>query len=64
VGAIDGGSSGSPLFNAQAQIVGQLSGSCGGDVADVCASGPGEANSTVDGAFADYFPRLQPILSP
>ncbi|HET8945601.1 MAG TPA: serine protease [Candidatus Polarisedimenticolia bacterium] len=64
VGAIDGGSSGSPLFNAQAQIVGQLSGSCGSDVADVCASGPGEANSTVDGAFAAYFPRLQPILAP
>jgi len=64
VGAIDGGSSGSPLFNAQAQIVGQLSGSCGSDVADVCASGPGEANRTVDGAFAAYFPRLQPILAP
>jgi len=64
VGAIDGGSSGSPLFNAQAQIVGQLSGSCGSDVSDVCSSGPDEANSTVDGAFAAYFPRLQPILAP
>jgi trypsin-like peptidase len=64
VGAIDGGSSGSPVINAQAQIVGQLSGSCGSAVADVCASGPGGANTTVDGAFAAYFPRLQPLLAP
>ncbi|HEV8200429.1 MAG TPA: serine protease [Candidatus Polarisedimenticolia bacterium] len=64
VGAIDGGSSGSPLFNTQAQIVGQLSGSCGSEVSDVCSSGPGESNSTVDGAFAAYFPRLQAVLAP
>jgi lysyl endopeptidase len=64
VGAIDSGSSGSPVFNAQAQIVGQLSGTCGADVADACGAGPGEPNATVDGAFAAYFPRLQPILDP
>ena len=64
VGAIDGGSSGSPILNAQAQIVGQLSGTCGADVADACGAGPGEANATVDGAFAAYFPRLQAILAP
>jgi hypothetical protein len=35
-----------------------------GPTPDVCASGPGDANATVDGAFAASFPRLQPILAP
>jgi len=64
VGAIDGGSSGSPITNASAQIVGQLSGTCGLTPSDPCASGPGGANATVDGAFAAYFPVVQPIISP
>jgi lysyl endopeptidase len=63
-GAIDGGSSGSPILNASSQIVGQLSGTCGTNPSDPCASGPGEANATVDGAFAFYFSTVQPILNP
>ena len=64
VGAIDGGSSGSPVVNGSSQIVGQLSGTCGTNPSDPCASGPGEANATVDGAFAFYFSIVQPILDP
>ena len=63
-GAIDGGSSGSPVLNASSQVVGQLSGTCGTNPSDACASGPGEANATVDGAFAFYYSTVQPILSP
>lgn len=63
-GAIDGGSSGSPILNASSQIVGQLSGTCGTAPEEVCSSGPGEADATVDGAFAFYFPTVQPILNP
>ena len=64
VGAIDGGSSGSPIVNASVQVVGQLSGTCGSNASAVCESGPGEANATVDGAFAAYFATVQPILAP
>ncbi|HZI95337.1 MAG TPA: trypsin-like peptidase domain-containing protein, partial [Patescibacteria group bacterium] len=64
IGAIDGGSSGSPIVNGSSQIVGQLSGTCGTNPADPCASGPGEANATVDGAFAFYFASVQAILAP
>jgi hypothetical protein len=64
VGAIDGGSSGSPITNAALQIVGQLSGTCGFNPSQVCSSGPGEDNATVDGAFAFYFTQVQPILNP
>lgn len=63
-GAIDGGSSGSPIANSSAQIVGQLSGTCGTNPSDPCASGPGEANATVDGAFAFYFQTIKPIINP
>lgn len=63
-GAIDGGSSGSPVLNAASQIVGQLSGTCGSNPNDPCSSGPGEANATVDGAFAFYYSTVQPILNP
>ena len=64
IGAIDGGSSGSAILNGSAQIVGQLSGTCGASPSDPCASGPGEANATVDGAFASYFPSIKPIINP
>jgi lysyl endopeptidase len=64
VGAIDGGSSGSPIVNASIQIVGQLSGTCGTNPSDACSSGPGEANATVDGAFAFYFATVKPFLQP
>jgi V8-like Glu-specific endopeptidase len=61
VGATDGGSSGSPVVNSSSQIVGQLSGSCGFNVGDPCDA---ESNATVDGAFAFYYPTVQPILNP
>ncbi|HKB07020.1 MAG TPA: trypsin-like peptidase domain-containing protein [Candidatus Polarisedimenticolia bacterium] len=63
-GAIDGGSSGSPIVNASSQIVGQLSGTCGSMATEVCLSGPGEANATVDGAFAAYYLTVKPIIDP
>jgi V8-like Glu-specific endopeptidase len=63
-GAIDGGSSGSPILNASSQVVGQLSGTCGTNPNDACASGPGEANATVDGALAFYFNTGKPFLNP
>ena len=58
-GATEGGSSGSPVLNAQAQVVGQLSGACGYNVNDECDS---VNNATVDGAFAYYYPEVQPFL--
>ena len=64
LGAIDGGSSGSPVVNAANQVVGQLSGTCGFSPNNVCASGPGEDNATVDGAFAFYYALVQPIINP
>ena len=64
LGAIDGGSSGSPIVNASNQVVGQLSGTCGTNPSAVCDSGPGEANATVDGAFAFYFATVRPFLAP
>lgn len=63
-GAIDGGSSGSPVLNASSQVVGQLSGTCGFNASAVCDSGPGESNATVDGAFAFYFSTVKPFLNP
>lgn len=63
-GAIDGGSSGSPIINGSQQIVGQLSGTCGSNPSDPCSSGPGEANATVDGAFAFYFSSVKPFINP
>jgi V8-like Glu-specific endopeptidase len=58
-GATEGGSSGSPVLNANGDIVGQLSGGCGTNVYDVCDS---VSNATVDGAFAAYFPAVSPWL--
>ena len=63
-GAIDGGSSGSPIVNASTQIVGQLSGTCGFSPSEVCSSGPGEANATVDGALAFYYQTVKPFIDP
>jgi V8-like Glu-specific endopeptidase len=60
-GAIDGGSSGSPVVNGSSQIVGQLSGICGTNVNDACDE---VSNATVDGAFAFYFSLVQPFLAP
>lgn len=60
-GATEGGSSGSPVMNASGQVVGQLYGVCGTNIGDVCDSA---SNATVDGAFAAYYPSVQPFLSP
>ncbi len=60
-GATEGGSSGSPVVNSAGQVVGQLSGCCGYNCADVCDTA---SNSTVDGAFAYYWPSVQPYLDP
>ncbi len=59
LGATEGGSSGSPVVNADGQIVGQLSGACGTNVNDTCDN---INNSTVDGAFASYFSQVAPWL--
>jgi V8-like Glu-specific endopeptidase len=61
LGATEGGSSGSPVVNAQGQLVGQLSGACGTNVNDVCDDAK---NATVDGAFAAYYPGVAAILGP
>jgi V8-like Glu-specific endopeptidase len=61
VGATDGGSSGSPVVRSDGKVVGQLSGCCGFNCADVCDTG---ANSTVDGALAHYFSSVSSFLSP
>ncbi len=59
VGAVEGGSSGSPVVNSSGQIVGQLSGSCGYNVNDSCDN---VLNATVDGAFASYYSQVEPYL--
>jgi PKD repeat protein len=61
VGATEGGSSGSPVYNMSGQIVGQLSGACGFNVNDPCDS---VSNATVDGAFASYFNAVKQWLDP
>jgi lysyl endopeptidase len=59
LGAIEGGSSGSPVLNGSGQVVGQLSGTCGFNVNDTCDAA---SNATVDGAFASYFSQVAPFL--
>lgn len=61
VGATEGGSSGSPVVNANGDIVGQLSGCCGFNCGDVCDT---PSNSTVDGALAAYYSQVEPYLDP
>lgn len=60
VGAIEGGSSGSPVVNASGQFVGQLTGSCGSNLNNVCAH---SQNATVDGAFAHYYNSVSSFLA-
>jgi V8-like Glu-specific endopeptidase len=59
-GATEGGSSGSPVYNMNGQIVGQLYGACGYTL-EVCDA---EQNRTVDGAFAFYFSSVEQWLDP
>jgi len=61
IGATEGGSSGSPVYNLSGQVVGQLSGGCGTNVNDVCDT---VSNATVDGAFAAYFSAVEEWLDP
>lgn len=61
VGATEGGSSGSPVANANGQVVGQLSGGCGTNISDDCDP---VSNATVDGALAAYFAKVKPWLDP
>ena len=60
-GATEGGSSGSPVLNANGQVVGQLYGACGSNLNDNCDN---VNNLTVDGALANYFPNVQDFLEP
>ncbi|MCP4216894.1 MAG: trypsin-like peptidase domain-containing protein [bacterium] len=60
-GATEGGSSGSPVVNSSGEIVGQLSGACGYNTGDPCDTA---SNSTVDGAFANYFDDVKQWLDP
>lgn len=61
-GAIEGGSSGSPLVNAAGKVVGQLSGGCGWvDERGVCDF---EHKRTVDGAFAAFYSNIKQFLDP
>jgi V8-like Glu-specific endopeptidase len=61
LGGTEGGSSGSPVVNGAGQVVGQLYGVCGFNINDPCDAA---ANATVDGAFAEYYPNVQPFLNP
>ncbi len=60
-GAVEGGSSGSPVLDAEGEFVGQLSGACGFAVNDVCDPA---SNASVDGAFAAYFDEVAGFLDP
>jgi len=59
IGAVEQGSSGSPVVNAGGQLVGQLTGWCGSNLDDVCDS---VNNATVDGAFASYYDDVAQYL--
>ena len=60
-GATEGGSSGSPILDASGQVVGQLYGACGTNLNDECDA---NANRTVDGALAHYYPNVSAFLAP
>lgn len=55
IGATEVGSSGSLLMTENAQVVGQLLGACGLPWGDVCDT---NNQTTVDGAFANYYPDI------
>ena len=59
-GGTGGGSSGSPAYLANLEVVGQELGACGTNTNDDCD----RANLTIDGAFRETFPSVQPWLAP
>jgi hypothetical protein len=61
IGATEPGSSGSPVMTSHGQVVGQLLGACGSNLSDFCDS---VRNSTVDGAFANYYSDIAFWLNP
>ena len=61
VGGTGGGSSGSPLYLENLQVVGQLGGACGTNQNDDCDA---VNNSSIDGAFRVTYPSVQTWLSP
>jgi hypothetical protein len=61
IGAIEGGSSGSPVVNGDGRVVGQLSGSCGLFAVFPCAR---IWRATADGALAGYYDEVEPWLDP
>ncbi len=56
----EGGSSGSPVVNGSAQVVGQLYGACGSSPSTTCDND----DRTVDGAFAVTFSSVSQWLDP
>lgn len=61
-GATFGGSSGSPVLLANGQVVGQLFGGCGPNVAEPCLAAAGD--SDVDGRLSVTYPAIAQWLSP
>lgn len=60
VGDVWGGSSGSPLINDSAQVLGQLRGACGVDPNTQCQ----DLFLQIDGRFSVTFPLIQAFLAP
>ncbi len=61
VGGTGGGSSGSPLFLENLQVIGQLGGVCGTNKDNDCDA---VQNSSIDGAFRVTFPFVRPWIAP
>ena len=49
------------MLNAGGEVVGQLYGACGSNLNDECDA---NANRTVDGALAHYYPNVAAFLAP
>jgi hypothetical protein len=60
IGGAAGGSSGSPVLNAEGQILGQMRGHCGDDPENDCDY----ANLIVDGSLNNYWSQVESYLNP
>ncbi|MCP4657029.1 MAG: trypsin-like peptidase domain-containing protein [bacterium] len=60
LGAIAGGSSGSPTVDENLRVRGQLYGLCGYDISNPCD----RTNRQVDGRFSRFFDTIEPYLNP